>query len=129
MKVRIYGTIITILLQQKINKSDTLIFSNVNGYLLYDDEGNWLGYRVFRTQGESKARLYIPIFKVKLEHGKLIETREYIDLLFTDKKFVENIKEQRCQLEYNEDGIVRVDLSCLPDDLSKHEKWVASLLI
>lgn len=128
MKVTLDDDLIYISLQNQSNANNVSTITNVNGYLLYDHVSNWLGFRIFRTQGKNNKRIGIPIFISKLKYGKVIETREYIDVLFTDHVFVAKMKEQQCHIDLNHDGIVGIEILRYPQNPIGKKKWVRPLL-
>ncbi|MFB4166128.1 hypothetical protein ACE1TI_20630 [Alteribacillus sp. JSM 102045] len=107
-------------------------YPDVNGYLLYDQKGHWLGYRMFRTvQGKNQVPVSIPkirkidypIFNASIEDGK-----DYIEIKFDKDTPVYKMRQQECMLDFNEHGLFGIEVIRKPENPAGNSNLVGKFL-
>ncbi|SDH41070.1 hypothetical protein SAMN05192534_10579 [Alteribacillus persepolensis] len=121
MLVTVEDELIYFYFQEKTSASLPIgTYPDVNGFLLYDKKGRWLGYRMYRTVlGKRHVRVSIPkirkldypIFNASIEDGK-----EYIEIKFDKDTPVHQMKEQECMLDFNEHGLFGIEVIRKPEN-------------
>ncbi|WP_018923457.1 hypothetical protein [Salsuginibacillus kocurii] len=114
MLVNMDDEIIYIFLQERTSNALPIgSYPDVEGSLLYDKEGNWLGIRVRREQGHAKSPLAIPKIKqidYPIMPGSIEDSNHFIEIKFKDDVEVNFEEKQSYILDLNENGIFGIEL-------------------
>ena len=96
--------------------------TNVNGYLIHDKEGNWLGFRIEKTQYMERKPIDLPAL---IKNDFLIrKTNQHIDLLFTREVEPANYYEQECHLDITNGEVVGIEIIKYLWNPDGKEKWI-----
>lgn len=109
------------LIDPKYIKSISTI-TNVNGYLIHDQPGNWLGFRVEKSQDDDRKPIELPPF-VK---GKFltVELEEYIDILFVEGVNPDQYYEQECHLDVSNGAVVGIEIIMFTWNPKGRNRWI-----
>jgi hypothetical protein len=128
MKITVDDDLIYIYLQSKERLPLCGTITNVNGYLLYDCNMNWLGVRVMRTAYREKPQsCELPsaqILDFPLQGGSVREYPNYIEIKFNDKVEVDKTFEQECHVDITADGMYGIEIIRYMSNPRGKKTWV-----
>lgn len=127
MKISIEADyLIYIYLLDSLNDRFVATISNVNGYLIHDESGHWVGFRVEKSEGEERDPIELPPL-VDIPFP-IVETEQFIELLFTEKAVPASYYEQECHLDVANGKIVGIEIILYDKNPKGKLKWVTPFL-
>lgn len=96
--------------------------TNINGYLLHDQFGNWLGFRIEKSQYKNRHSIELP--SVVNNEFLVVDSEEYIDILFVKGVKPTNYYEQECHLDVSEGKIVGVEINRYTWNPIGKKRWI-----
>ncbi|WP_435921120.1 hypothetical protein [Paenibacillus sp. DYY-L-2] len=86
--------------------------SSVQCYLIYDQNGNWIGVKITNkdTDGNVITLPRVGAIDYPIYSGEVIELENEIILSFEKDKEIMMVKEQDCNLDIHPDGIFGIEM-------------------
>src|SRR5699024_8002754 len=100
---------------------------NVNGYLIHDKHGNWIGFQVEKSQYENRQPIELPPFNQSDFTYK--ESEEHITLFFQAPVGELYYYEQECNLDIWNKKVVGIEIIRYSTNPKGKQKWISPFLI
>lgn len=99
-----------------------ITITNINGYSIHDQSGNWLGFRIEKSQDEDKHLIELP--SVVNNEFLTVDSEGYIDILFAEGVKPAHYYEQECHLDVFNGEIVGIEIIRDTRNPKGKKKWI-----